>query len=78
MVAAMRAAAAVPAAVRTGNRTVYLTLLGAGAFGNPVEWVVDALRRAVRLHRGSGLDIRVVSYGQRRQELRTLTHPEPS
>lgn len=71
-------AAAVPSAVRTGNRTVYLTLLGAGAFGNPVEWVMDALRRAVRLHRGSGLDVRVVSYGRRRRELRTLTEPAPS
>jgi hypothetical protein len=71
-------AAAVPAAVRTGNRTVYLTLLGAGVFGNPAPWVVDALQRAVRLHRGSGLDVRVVSYGFRRRELRTLTEPEPS
>ena len=71
-------AAAVPAAVRTGNRTVYLTLLGAGVFGNPVEWVVDALRRAVRLHRASGLDVRVVSYGSRQPVLRTLTDPDPS
>jgi len=71
-------AVAVPAAVRTGNRTVYLTLLGAGAFGNPVEWVVEALRRAVRLHRTSALDVRVVSYGAPQPALRTLLDPGPS
>jgi hypothetical protein len=57
-------AVAVEAAARTGNRTLYLTLLGAGVFGNPAAWVVDAVRRALRLHRDAGLDIRVVSYGR--------------
>jgi hypothetical protein len=71
-------AAAVPAAARSGNRTVYLTLLGAGVFGNPVEWAVDALRRAVRLHQHCGLDVRVVSHGRPQQEVRTLTEPVPS
>ncbi|MDQ1304711.1 MAG: hypothetical protein QG671_538 [Actinomycetota bacterium] len=69
-------AAAVPAAVRTGNRTVYLTLLGAGAFGNPLQWVMDALRRAVRLHHDSGLDVCVISYGRPQPQLRALTDPE--
>jgi len=71
-------AAAVPVAARTGNRTVYLTLLGAGAFGNPVGWVVEALRRAVRLHRTSALDVRVISYGAPQPALRTLLDPEVS
>jgi hypothetical protein len=66
-------AAAVLAAAASGNRTVYLTLVGAGAFGNPVSWVVDALLRAVRLHGDAGLDVRVVSYGRPQPELRALT-----
>lgn len=54
-------AAATAAAARTGNRTVYLTWVGGGAFGNPRSWVFGALRRAVNLHRDAGLDVRVVS-----------------
>jgi hypothetical protein len=54
------AAAAVAAAAR-GNRTVYLTWVGAGACGNPRGWVFEALQRAVELHRTAGLDVQVVS-----------------
>ncbi|MEZ5410820.1 MAG: hypothetical protein R2761_22520 [Acidimicrobiales bacterium] len=67
------AAAAVTAA-RTGNRAVYLTLLGAGAFGNPTGWVIDALERAVRLH-PAGLDVRVVSYGHPSAAVAAVTDP---
>lgn len=69
------AAAAVTAA-RTGNRSVYLTLLGAGAFGNPTAWVVDALERAVRLH-PAGLDVQVVSYGRPSPALAPVLAPPP-
>ena len=71
-------AAAVGAAARSGNRTLYLTLLGAGVFGNPADWVVDALRRALRLHATAGLDVRVVSYGQPHPGLRNLADAAPS
>ena len=46
----------------TGNSTVFLTLLGGGVFGNKIEWIEDAIVRAVRLS-GAGLDLRLVSYG---------------
>lgn len=58
--ATLRAAAANAAA--TGNRTVFLTLLGGGVFGNPIPWIVDAIDRAVRVV-PAGLDVAVVSYG---------------
>ncbi|WP_200797068.1 hypothetical protein [Rubritalea squalenifaciens] len=55
---------------------VYLTLLGGGAFGNQPEWIFDALRRAYRLNRNSGLDIQVVSYGQSNPDLKiALSEP---
>lgn len=57
-------AAAVLNREQTGNRTVFLTLLGGGAFGNNTEWILDAIRRACRLYRDSDLDIRIVSYGR--------------
>jgi len=69
------AVAAVTAA-RTGNRAVHLTLLGAGAFGNPTGWVVDALERALRLH-PVGLDVRVVSHGRPSRALAPVLRPPP-
>ncbi len=71
-------AAATLTAARTGNRTVHLTLLGAGAFGNPTAWVIDALERAVRLHpdrpRRAGGQLRppVVGGGRRHRSRRPL------
>lgn len=40
--------ATLAAALRLGKSTVFLTLLGAGAFGNPLPWVLDAIKAAVR------------------------------
>jgi len=47
----------------TGNRTTFLTLLGGGAFGNPTEWILDAIDRSLRLTFREDLDIAIVSYG---------------
>lgn len=49
---------------QTGNRKVFLTLVGGGAFGNRVGWIIDAIRRAVKEHPNLGLDIAIVSYGR--------------
>ena len=42
---------------------VFLTKLGGGVFGNQVEWIRDALERALGLAGGWGLDVRVVHFG---------------
>jgi hypothetical protein len=55
--------AAVANAHRTGNNVVLLTRLGGGAFGNRDEWIDAALRRALLMAVGSGLDVRLVSHG---------------
>ncbi len=55
-------AAAVINSVRTGNRVVYLTLLGGGVFGNRDHWIIAAIGRAFRKHARHGLDVRIVSY----------------
>lgn len=62
--------AAVQNAARTGRRDVYLTLLGGGAFGNPVPWILEALDRALGAVQGAGLAVHVVSYGPVARELR--------
>lgn len=55
--------AAVLNAERTGNNRVFPTLLGGGSFGNRPEWIVGAIRRALELYGGVGLDAAIVSYG---------------
>lgn len=49
---------------RTGNSTLFLTLLGGGAFGNDRRWIMDSLQRAYGQFRDAGLDVRIVSYGR--------------
>lgn len=50
-------------AERGASNVVYLTRLGGGAFGNEDEWIDLAIRHALHRVRGTGLDVRLVSYG---------------
>ncbi|MCU0754314.1 MAG: hypothetical protein MUE46_04230 [Xanthomonadales bacterium] len=56
-------AAALLNAAERGDRRLYLTLLGGGAFGNDWAWIITALDRALGLYGDAGLEVRVVSYG---------------
>ena len=49
-------------AARGGSSQVFLTRLGGGAFGNRVEWIDAAMRRALHGALDWALDVRVVSY----------------
>ena len=59
-------------AQETRSRTVFLTRLGGGAFGNALAWIDDAIGRALRQMRHRGLDVRIVSYGPIPVELKAL------
>ena len=48
---------------------MYLTALGGGAFGNPTEWIAEAMQRALDLHRDAPLDVYLVHYGTRVGEM---------
>jgi len=48
---------------QSGNRTVFLTLVGGGVFGNPTSWIVEAIDGALQRHADAGLDVALVSYG---------------
>jgi len=50
-------------AERKGNRSVFLTLLGGGVFGNETTWILGAVERALELYRAADLEVVVVSYG---------------
>jgi hypothetical protein len=56
--------AAIINADRTRNNTLFLTLLGGGAFGNELAWITDAIRRSLAKYRDCGLDVAIVSYGR--------------
>jgi len=50
--------------LQNGNNTLYLTLIGGGAFGNKKEWITNAIYRSLNLYKHVGLDVAIVSYGR--------------
>jgi hypothetical protein len=54
---------------RGESNVVLLTLLGGGAFGNEDDWIYAAIRRALKMMSGFGLDVRLVSYGTPSREI---------
>ncbi|CAK9059377.1 unnamed protein product [Durusdinium trenchii] len=47
---------------REGSNRVFLTCLGGGVFGNSMEWILDAMRRAFLQLKEADLDVRIVTY----------------
>jgi hypothetical protein len=47
---------------RTKCNVVFLTFLGGGAFGNPVNWIIAAIRRSLKLVANYDLRVKLVSY----------------
>lgn len=58
--------AAIINARRMRNSTLFLTLLGGGAFGNELNWITGAIRRSLAEYHDCGLDIAIVSHGRSR------------
>lgn len=40
--------------------------------GNPLEWILEAIDRTLRLFRTSGLRVHIVNYGRSRPEIAAL------
>ncbi len=57
---------------KTGNNKVYLTLIGGGAFGNEIAWIINAIERSLDLYSHIGLDIFIVSYGYSNSHIQEL------
>jgi hypothetical protein len=55
--------AAVLNSAETGNNRLFLTLLGGGAFGNRMNWIIHAIQRSLTLFKSSNLKVAIVSYG---------------
>ena len=70
----LSARVAVEHAQKTGCKTLFLTLLGGGAFGNPTEWITDAILRSLKIVEFAGLDVVIVSYGRSQPAVQQLVH----
>ena len=57
---------------QTGNKTVFLTLVGGGVFGNATDWILDGLQRALDLYKDAALDVAIVSYGSSNPSIQEL------
>ncbi len=57
---------------KRGNKKLYLTLLGGGAFGNKIEWISDAIKKAVIKFKNTPLDVKIVSYGKTNPKIKEL------
>ncbi|MDF3129839.1 hypothetical protein P0Y35_11580 [Kiritimatiellaeota bacterium B1221] len=57
-------------------KTLFLTLLGGGVFGNRIHWITDAILRAAHLHRNQELQVNIVSYGSSKPEIKALVQAE--
>ena len=57
----------------TGNKQVYLTLLGGGAFGNQTAWIMDAAKRALTICKDCNLEAAIVSYRVSKTHVRQLS-----
>jgi hypothetical protein len=55
-----------------GNRTLFLTLLGGGAFGNEPDWIIGGIERALYLNKHVDLNVAIVSYGSSQHSVRQL------
>jgi len=65
-------AAALIQSKESENKTLFLTLLGGGAFGNDQQWILDAISRACKLYRSADLSVRIVSYSKSNPAIRYL------
>jgi hypothetical protein len=46
----------------TGNNRLFLTLVGGGAFGNEMRWVLRAIEKAAATFKNTPLEVSIVSY----------------
>jgi hypothetical protein len=56
----------------TGNKRLYLTQLGGGAFGNRTAWISDSITRALRLYQDWNLEVAIVSYRRSKPSVQQL------
>lgn len=56
----------------TNSNKIFLTLLGGGAFGNNVNWIVDSISKVLTKYKHLPLDVQIVSYGESNKEVQKM------
>ncbi len=64
--------AAIINAAHTGNKSLYLTLIGGGVFGNKPAWIIKAIARSLTLYQQADLDVAIVSYNYPNEAVQQL------
>jgi hypothetical protein len=57
---------------RTGNNKLFLTLVGGGAFGNHISWIVDSIEKVINKFSHVPLDVNIVSYSRSNPNVKNL------
>lgn len=57
---------------KTGCNKVFLTLVGGGAFGNAMDWIIDSIDLSLKRFKLTPLDVKIVSYGSSKSQVKTL------
>jgi len=55
-----------------GSNKVFLTLVGGGAFGNHIDWILDSVEHVLRQYHRFGLDIQFISYSAKNIDLEEM------
>ena len=51
---------------------LYLTIIGGGAFGNKMAWIIESMSSAIKKFKNTPLEVGIVSYGGSKQEVREM------
>lgn len=54
--------AAIFNSTRDGKNKLFLTLVGGGVFGNRIDWITDAIHRAIEKYRQYEIDVAIVTH----------------
>lgn len=54
------------------SNKVFLTLVGGGAFGNEIDWIIESLSLALKKFKNTPLDVNIVSYGSSNKHVSKL------
>ena len=57
---------------QTGNKKLFLTLVGGGVFGNPLDWILESIEKSVVKFEKTPLEVKIVSYGGSNEKVRNF------